>query len=75
MHNYCRLAISVWFIPTKYVDCKSERWKQKKYFKKIGAGLAGLLPQHPRTYMLAWRNRDYAEKLNVIKELEANEES
>jgi hypothetical protein len=24
-------AISVWFIPTIYVDCESERWQQKMF--------------------------------------------
>jgi hypothetical protein len=38
-------AISVWLIPTKYVDCESERWQQKIKNKK---NLYYLKNYHPR---------------------------
>ncbi len=40
----------------------------------MGTGLAGLLPQHPRTYMTAWRNREELEKQNLLKKIEEEEE-
>ena len=39
------------------------------------SGLAGLLPQHPRTYMTAWRNREELEQQKLLEEVEAQEEN
>jgi hypothetical protein len=46
-----------------------------KYCFPHPSGLAGLLPQHPRTYMTAWRNREELEQQNLLKEVEAQEEN
>ena len=37
-------------------------------------GLAGLLPQHPRTYMAAWRNRDELELRRKLNEIFATDQ-
>jgi hypothetical protein len=46
-----------------------------KYCFPHPSGLAGLLPQHPRTYMTAWRNREELEQQKLLKEVEAQEEN
>lgn len=38
-------------------------------------GLAGLLPQHPRTYMAAWRNREELEYLERHKKDKQEDEN
>ena len=39
------------------------------------SGLAGLLPQHPRTYMTAWRNREELGKRKLLEETEEAEKN
>ena len=39
------------------------------------SGLAGLLPQHPRIYMAAWRNREELEAQLKLRAAEENVEN